>query len=73
MSDLAVWSRPAKKEIPLRVGVLVTLFVGATVGGLLLVHARAYAPVLPLAITVVVVATAAITQRGDVTDNSECR
>ena len=41
-------------------GVLVSLFVGATAGGMLLVHAHIYAPVLPFAITVVAVATAAI-------------
>jgi len=41
------------------VGVLVSLFVGATAGGLLLVHARSYAPVLSFVITVAVVATAA--------------
>jgi hypothetical protein len=41
-------------------GVLVSLFVGATTGGLLLVHAHIYAPVLPFVVTVVAVATAAI-------------
>jgi len=41
-------------------GVLVSLFVGATAGGLLLVHAHIYAPLLPFVITVVAVATAAI-------------
>jgi hypothetical protein len=40
--------------------VLVSLFVGATAGGLLLVHALIYAPVLPFVITVMAVATAAI-------------
>jgi uncharacterized membrane protein YoaK (UPF0700 family) len=44
-------------------GVLVSLFVGATAGGLLLVHAHIYAPLLPFVITVVVVATAAIVFR----------
>jgi len=41
-------------------GVLLSLFVGATAGGLLLVHAHIYAPVLPFVITVAAVATAAI-------------
>jgi uncharacterized membrane protein YoaK (UPF0700 family) len=40
-------------------GVLVSLAIGATVGGLLLIHAPIYAPVLPLVITIGVVATAA--------------
>jgi len=45
-------------------GVLVSLFVGATTaGGLLLVHAHIYAPVLPFLITVAAVATAAIVLR----------
>lgn len=41
-------------------GVLGSLFVGATAGGLLLVHAPIYAPVLPFAITIAAVAAAAI-------------
>jgi hypothetical protein len=45
------------------VGVLVSLFVGATGGGLLLVRAPIYAPVLPFAITVAAVATAAVVMR----------
>ena len=40
-------------------GILVSLAIGATVGGLLLIHAPIYAPVLPLVITVGVVVTAA--------------
>jgi uncharacterized membrane protein YoaK (UPF0700 family) len=40
-------------------GVLVSLIIGATAGGLVLVHAPIYAPVLPFVITVGVVATAA--------------
>ena len=60
MSALATFSRSAETERRLLAGVLVSLFVGATVGGLLLVYARAYAPVLPLAITILVVTTAAI-------------
>jgi hypothetical protein len=39
------------------------LFVGATAGGMLLVKAHIYAPVLPFVITLVAVATAAIVLR----------
>ena len=39
-------------------GVLVSLAIGATAGGLLLIHAPIYAPVLPFVITIGVVATA---------------
>jgi uncharacterized membrane protein YoaK (UPF0700 family) len=38
------------------VGVLVALVLGAFVGGLLLLHARSYAPALPLALTLLVLA-----------------
>lgn len=44
-------------------GVIVSLFLGATVGGWLLIHAPAYAPVFPFAVTALVVATAARTFR----------
>ena len=44
-------------------GVLVSLFLGATAGGLLLFHAHIYAPVLPFVITVAAVASAAIILR----------
>ncbi len=44
-------------------GVLVSLFLGATAGGLLLFHAHIYAPVLPFVITVAAVVSAAITLR----------
>jgi uncharacterized membrane protein YoaK (UPF0700 family) len=40
--------------------VLVALCAGAAAGGLLLVHARTYAPLVPLAATALVVATASI-------------
>ena len=45
-------------------GVLVSLFVGATAGGLLLVRAHIYAPILPFVITVAAVVTAAIVFAG---------
>jgi len=44
-------------------GILASLVIGATAGGLLLIHAPLYAPVLPLIITAGVVATAASTFR----------
>jgi hypothetical protein len=44
--------------------VLFSLFVGASAGGLLLVRAHIYAPVLPFVITVGLVATAAIVLPG---------
>jgi uncharacterized membrane protein YoaK (UPF0700 family) len=58
VGDIANWSRTAAERWRLA-GVLVSLFVGATAGGLLLVHAPIYAPVLPFVITVAAVATAA--------------
>ena len=56
--DLAYWSATARERRRLA-GVLASLFVGATAGGLLSVHAHIYAPVPPFVITVMVVATAA--------------
>jgi uncharacterized membrane protein YoaK (UPF0700 family) len=58
-SDLASRSRSATERWRLA-GVLVSLLAGAIAGGLLLVHARAYAPLLPLVTTSVVIAAAAI-------------
>ena len=46
-------------------GILVSLAIGATVGGLLLIHAPIYAPVLPMIITAGVVAIAAKAFRYD--------
>src|SRR5258707_11928632 len=59
VGDVTNWSATVVERRRLA-GVLVSLFVGATAGGLLLVHAPIYAPVLPFAITVAAVATAAI-------------
>jgi len=39
-------------------GALVSLAIGATAGSLLLIHAPSYAPLLPLIVTLAVVATA---------------
>jgi uncharacterized membrane protein YoaK (UPF0700 family) len=63
VSDFANWSARDVEKRRLA-GVLVSLFVGATAGGLLLVHAHIYAPVLPFVITVAVVATASIVYAG---------
>jgi uncharacterized membrane protein YoaK (UPF0700 family) len=63
VSDLANWSETAAERRRLA-GVLIALFVGATAGGLLFVHAYIYAPVLPFVITVMTVATAAIVFAG---------
>jgi uncharacterized membrane protein YoaK (UPF0700 family) len=62
VADLVNWSATAAERRRLA-GVLISLFVGATAGGLLLVHAHIYAPLLPFAVTAGVVATAAIVLR----------
>jgi uncharacterized membrane protein YoaK (UPF0700 family) len=59
VGDITNWSHTVEERRRLA-GVLVSLFVGATAGGLLLVHAHIYAPVLSFVITVAAVATAAI-------------
>jgi uncharacterized membrane protein YoaK (UPF0700 family) len=46
----------SRDEMPRLIGVLVGLVAGAVAGGLLFLHARSYAPVLPLVITVLVIA-----------------
>jgi uncharacterized membrane protein YoaK (UPF0700 family) len=45
----------SRAELPRLAGVLLGLIAGAVAGGLLFLHARSYAPVLPLATTVLVV------------------
>jgi uncharacterized membrane protein YoaK (UPF0700 family) len=62
VGDITNWSATTVERRRFA-GVLVSLFLGATAGGLLLVHAHIYAPLLPFAITVVTVATAAIVFR----------
>jgi uncharacterized membrane protein YoaK (UPF0700 family) len=59
VGDITNWSATAVERWRLA-GVLVSLFIGATAGGLLLVHAHILAPVLPFVITVATVATAMI-------------
>ena len=58
-ADLTNWSATSAERRRLT-GILISLFIGATAGGLLLIHGYIYAPVLPLAINVVVVTVAAI-------------
>lgn len=60
MRDLAKLPDASGEERARLAGVLVALLAGAIAGGLLLVHARAYAPVLPLVATALVVATASL-------------
>ena len=57
--DFANWSRSAEEMRRLR-GVLVSLFLGATAGGLLLARTCICAPALPLIVTVIVVVIAAV-------------
>ncbi|MDT5283228.1 MAG: hypothetical protein QOJ20_4423 [Mycobacterium sp.] len=45
----------SRSEIPRLAGVLVGLVAGAVAGGLLFLHERSYAPVMPLAITIAVI------------------
>src|ERR1700681_2907658 len=59
VGDIANWSATVVERRRLA-GVLVSLFVGATAGSLLLVRAHVYAPVLPFLITVAAVVTATI-------------
>ena len=62
VGDFTHWAATVAERRRLE-GVLVSLFAGAAAGGLLLVHAHIYAPVLPLVITVAAVATAEIVFR----------
>jgi uncharacterized membrane protein YoaK (UPF0700 family) len=49
-------------EMPRLVGVLLGLVAGAVAGGVLFLHARSYAPALPLMITVLVILAASTTR-----------
>jgi uncharacterized membrane protein YoaK (UPF0700 family) len=60
MRDVAARSGSTAADRARLGGVLLALFAGATAGGLLLVHARTYAPALPLAATALVVGTASV-------------
>jgi uncharacterized membrane protein YoaK (UPF0700 family) len=59
MSDEAGWSQSASERRRLA-AVLVGLVAGAAAAAFLIFHARSYAPVLPLVVTLAVVATASI-------------
>jgi uncharacterized membrane protein YoaK (UPF0700 family) len=56
MSELAAASSVVERAR--HAGVLVALLAGATAGGVLLEHARTFAPLLPLVVTILVVAIA---------------
>jgi uncharacterized membrane protein YoaK (UPF0700 family) len=58
IASIAQWPHPASDWRRL-LGVVVCLFAGALLGGLLLIYARLYAPVLPLAGTTLALAIAA--------------
>jgi uncharacterized membrane protein YoaK (UPF0700 family) len=68
--DITAPTGPAAEERPRLTGVLVALVAGATAGAALLVHARVYAPVLPLVATTVVVATASVALHGQEETNA---
>jgi uncharacterized membrane protein YoaK (UPF0700 family) len=59
VGDIANWPVTGAERRRLA-GVLASLFIGATAGSLLLVHARIHAPLLPLVLSVAVVAAAAM-------------
>src|SRR5215210_6589333 len=61
MKDVASSARASERAR--LAGVLVALFAGATASALLLVHARSYAPVLPLGATAAVLVTAGVAFR----------
>jgi uncharacterized membrane protein YoaK (UPF0700 family) len=62
MSDEAGWSRSAHERQRF-VGVILALVAGAAAGTFLLLHVRAYAPVLPLVVTLLVIAAAGLALR----------
>jgi uncharacterized membrane protein YoaK (UPF0700 family) len=57
MGDLANWSESGQERLRFA-SVVAALFAGAVAGGLLVIHAPRWAPVLPLVMTAVVVAVA---------------
>jgi uncharacterized membrane protein YoaK (UPF0700 family) len=59
VADIGGWS-PSATEKRRFAGVLVGLFAGAAAGAWLVVHARDYAPVLPLVATALVIAAASL-------------
>jgi uncharacterized membrane protein YoaK (UPF0700 family) len=67
--DLSNWAATSAERRRLT-GVLLSLLIGASVGGLLLIHAHIYAPLLPFVINIAVVITAAIVLREPLNKNS---
>jgi uncharacterized membrane protein YoaK (UPF0700 family) len=65
MHDLAMGSHAAASDRTRLAGILVALVAGAAAGGLLLVHARDWAPVLPLVVTALVVAGSGVASAHD--------
>jgi uncharacterized membrane protein YoaK (UPF0700 family) len=59
VSDISHWSTTIAERRRFA-SILISLFIGATLGSLLLVRAPIYAPILPFAMTAAVVATAMI-------------
>jgi uncharacterized membrane protein YoaK (UPF0700 family) len=59
MGDLAGWSQPGGERWRLG-ATLGALFAGAAIGAVLIVHARSWAPALPLVVTGAVLASAAL-------------
>lgn len=57
----------SRSELPRLVGVLLGLVAGAVAGGLLFLHARSYAPALPLVITALVILAGRTMQRSRTT------
>jgi uncharacterized membrane protein YoaK (UPF0700 family) len=65
MGDLSGWSQ-SNEERRRVLAVVVGLFAGALIGGVLVVHARSWAPVFPLGVTALVVTAATRSfQRGE--------
>jgi uncharacterized membrane protein YoaK (UPF0700 family) len=62
VGDIVNWSSTGTERRRLT-GVLISLFLGATAGGLLLVHAHIYAPLLPFILTVATVVIAQVAMR----------
>lgn len=64
--DIANWSATRAERRRLT-GVLVSLFIGAAAGALLLLHTPMYAPILPFAMTIAVIFTAVAAFWGEAT------
>ena len=70
MGDLTGWSQPRGERLRLS-AVIVGLLAGALIGGVLVVHAVAWAPLFPLGMTAVVVTAAALSFRDSVAEPSD--